>query len=280
LRIFPGLFIFGIAIIVGYHVIDKIRKARAGNPPKTLLDYVHVDHRRFIVGCVVCLATLVPASLVVVGGTEAYKDFYEHTLHTHQRTPLTNTMGLETMVEHDWAGRMRFTRDDNLDDPFEGWKQGRLDRFQTMKPVFFAILALMAAWTAWALRRTKLLWVGLALSAPIVVCLTNVTCYYYSFWMVVGALVIARRQIGPPLLVASGVSQILLYAPNGYYWVDDRYNAQSYLFFALAMVVLFIYSRPFSMQRLRAWWDHKPEPKGRLKFLVSSGPPPAPTPGE
>ena len=89
---------------------------------------------------------------------------------------------------------------------------------------------------------------------------------------------IARRQVGPPLLVTSGVSQILLYAPNGYYWVDDRYNAQSYLFFAMGLLMLFIYSRPFSMERLRAWWNGKPEPKGKLPFLVST--PPSPTPGE
>ena len=35
------------------------------------------------------------------------------------------------------------------------------------------------------------------------------------------------------MLVTSGVSQSL-YAPNGFYWVDDRYTAQSYLFFRWA----------------------------------------------
>jgi hypothetical protein len=116
------------------------------------------------------------------------------------------------------------------------------------------------------------------MSAPLVMCLTNVTCYYYSFMMVTAGLVIARRQIGPPLLVTSGVSQILLYAPRGYYWVDDRYTAQSWLFFAMGLVILFVYSRPFSMERLRAWWNGKPEPKGKLSFLVNT--PPKATPAE
>jgi len=280
LRIFPGIFILGIAIIVGLALIERIRARGEKGGPKKLLDYIHPDHQRFIAGCAVCLAVLVPASMLVTEGPQAYKDFFHHTLQTHQRTPLTNTMGLETMIEHNWAGRMRFTRDDNLDDPFEGWKKGRLDRFQTMKPVFIGIIGIVFGWTVWALRRTKLLWVGLAMGTPLVMCLTNVTCYYYSFCMVLGALVIARRQIGPPLLVTSGVSQILLYAPRGYYWVDDRYNAQSYLFFALGLVVLFVYSRPFSMERLRAWWDGKPEPKGKLAFLVNTPPKPSPTPGE
>jgi len=272
LRIFPGIFIAGIAIIMGFQLLETIRRRK----PKKLLDYLHPDHQRFILGCVVCLGVLVPASMYFTEGTLAYKDFYEHTLKTHQRTPLTNTMGLETMIEHDWKGRMRFTRDDNLDDPFEGWKNGRLERFKQMKPVFVGIILLVFGWTAWALRRTKLLWVGLALTVPLVMALTNVTCYYYSFCIVAAALVVARRQIGPPLLVTSGVSQILLYAPNGYYWVDDRYNAQSYLFFAMGLILLFVYSRPFSLPRLKAWWDGKREPKDKLKVFVST-PPARPT---
>jgi len=271
LRIFPGLFILGIAIIIGFQLLENIRRKK----PKRLLDYLHPDHQRFIAGCAVCIGVLVPASMFFTEGATAYKDFYEHTLKTHQRTPLTNTMGLETMLEHDWKGRMRFTRDDNLDDPFETWKSDRLQRFNDTKPVFVGIIALIFLWTAWALRRTKLLWVGLALSCPLVMSLTNVTCYYYSFLMTLGALILVRRQIGPPLLVASGVSQILLYAPNGYYWVDDRYNAQSYLFFALGLIVLFVYSRPFSIARLKAWWEGKPEPKGKLKIFVSEPPKPA-----
>ena len=77
------------------------------------------------------------------------------------------------------------------------------------------------------------------------------------------------------MLVTSGVSQILLYAPNGYYWVDDRYNAQSYLFFTMGLILLFVYSRPFSIQRLKDWWAGKREPKDKLKIFVSSSTPPA-----
>jgi hypothetical protein len=173
-------------------------------------------------------------------------------------------MGLETMIEHDWKGRMRFTRDDNMDDPFAGWKQGRLDRFQQMKPVFIGIVGFVFLWTAWALRRTKNLWVGMAVGPALVMSLTNLTCYYYSYFMVSAALVILRPQIGPAMLVTSGASQILL---NNYYWVDDKYNAQSWLFYTLALLVLFAYSRPFSIARLKAWWEGKPEPKGYIKGL-------------
>jgi uncharacterized protein (DUF983 family) len=174
------------------------------------------------------------------------------------------------MVEHNWAGRMRFTRDDNMDDPFEGWKQGRLDRFATLKPVFLGIVGFVFLWTAWCLRRSKALWIGLAISPPIVMALTNLTCYYYSYFMVAAALVVLRRPIGPAMLVTSGASQILL---DNYYWVDDKYNAQSWLFFALALLILFAFSRPFSMARLKAWWEGKPEPKGYIDFLAPTAGP-------
>ncbi len=52
---------------------------------------------------------------------------------------------------------MRFTRDDNFDDPFQGWKQERIDRFEARQLIFKAIVVIIALWTAWALRRTKLL---------------------------------------------------------------------------------------------------------------------------
>jgi hypothetical protein len=262
LRVFPGIFVIGWAIIVGFYLLDRIRDKAAGHGPKRLLDYLHPDHRRLIGGCLVALGVLVPAS-IMVAGADSYQEFFSHTLKTHKNTPLTNTMGLETMVVHNWDGRMRFTRDDNLDDPFEGWKKGRLRRFEKMKPVFYGVIGLVALWQMWALRRTKLLWVGMALTVPLVISLTNLTCYYYSLFMVAGALVLARPQLGPALLVTSGVSQIMLYAPYGYYWVDDRFTAQSWLFYSMGILLLFAYSRPFSMERLKAWWNHKPEPKGK-----------------
>jgi len=73
--------------------------------------------------------------------------------------------------------------------------------------------------------------------------------------------------------MTSGISTILLYAPSGFYWVDDRFVAQAWLFYALSLMFLFAYSRPFSMQRLKAWWAGKPEPKP-----PSALPPAAPAP--
>ncbi len=271
LRVFPIIFFGGWAIMVVFEIIRRVRFGTTGEPlaiagrpsirrEPGLLGYLHPDHRRLIAGALVAFAVLVPTS-VAVCGLDSYKQFFGHTIKVHNATPLTNHMGLETMLVHNWSGRMRFLRDDNMDDPFEGWKQGRLDRFKTMKPLFLLICAGVFAWTAWALRRTKELWVGLSLSVCLVISFTNLTCYYYSLFLVLPALVAVRPSLGPPIVVVSGISTILLYAPSGFYWVDDRFTAQAWLFYALSLMALYAYSRPFSFARLKAWWDGKPEPK-------------------
>ena len=271
LRVFPLIFFGGWAIMVVFEIIRRIRFGTTGNEQtikgvpaikiqKGLLGYLHPDHRRLIAGALVALVGLGSASLAVCG-VDSYKQFFGHTIKVHNSTPLTNHMGLETMLVANWDGRMRFLRDDNMDDPFEGWKQGRLDRFKMMKPLFILICAGVFGWTAWALRRTKLLWVGVALSTCLVISLTNLTCYYYSLFLVIPALVKVRPSLGPPIVATSGISTILLYAPTGFYWVDDRFVGQAWLFYALSLMALYAYSRPFSMARLKAWWDRKPEPK-------------------
>jgi hypothetical protein len=210
---------------------------------------------RFFGGAALAVAILVPASIAVTGPT-SYRDFAAH-IALHKDTPLTNHMGLETMLVHDWQGRMVFSRDDRMDDPFEGWKAGRTERKHALRPVFLAINALMLGWLAWALHRTKLLWVGLALSVPIIISLTNLTCYYFSVFLAVAALIRARPALGPAYLALAGASQVLL---GRFYWIDDKYTAESYLFFAFGLCVLYAYSRPFKWAEALASVRPRPRP--------------------
>jgi len=281
LRVFPVIFFGGWGIMVLFEIIRRVRFGTTGEVQAAtgklsikrepgLLGYLHPDHRRLIAGVLVAAGVLIPAS-VVVCGADSYKQFFGHTIKVHGTTPLTNTMGLETMLEHTWNNRMRFMRDDNMDDPFKGWKEGRLTRFKQIKPLFVLIIAGVFAWTAWALRRTRLLWVGLGLSVCLVISLTNLTCYYYSLFLAAPALVKVRPSLGPPVVMTSGISTILLYAPSGFYWVDDRFVAQAWLFFVLSLMFLYAYSRPFSVARLKAWWEGKREPKAPRRL------PPSPT---
>ncbi len=266
LRVFPLILFAGWGIIIGIEALRRWRNQKEIEPeaedvprwhPKF---WMHPDHRRLVMGCLVAAAVLVPVS-VVATNPHAYQDFYEH-ISVHKNTPLTNTMGLETMLVHTWEGRMHVARNDSLDDPFEEWKSGRITRFQERKPIFFAIVLATGAWMVWALRRTKLLWLGPPLSLLLAMSLTNLTCYYYSMFIVAAALIESRPTFGPAYLAASGASQVVL---ANYYWVDDKFTAMSWIFYAIGVMALYAYSRPFSMARLKAWWDGLPEPRGRAQ---------------
>jgi hypothetical protein len=259
LRVFPMLAYFGWFVIIGIEVFRRIQKHLRGEPlpGRGIGRWLHPDHQRLLAGCIVAVGVLVPLSVVVVG-PDSYVDFAKHTLHTHNTTPLTNHMGLKSMVAHDWDSRMRFGRNDALDDPFQGWKQGRIDRNNDRRLFRHAITGIVALWTIWALRRTKLLWVGMAMSVPFMMCLSELTCYYYSFFLAPAVLILLRPTIGPPYLAMAASSAIIL---DCFYWVDDRFVAMSYAFFLFGLMQLYAYSRPFTVTRLKAWLAGKPDPK-------------------
>jgi hypothetical protein len=282
LRVFPVIVFAGPGLIIALQLVKHFKRRRdaasGDKRAKRLLgDWLLPEQRRFVGGCIVAAGVLIPASMVVAG-PDSYVDFVKHTLTVHKNTPLTNHMGLETMLVHDWDGRMRFTRNDNLDDPFQEWKEGRTSRFA--KPLtqaaFKGISLICLLWTAWALRRTKLLWVGMGLSMALEVCLTNLTCYYYSMFMIAAPLALARPAIGVVLLMTSGASQIIGAAGTGnrgFYWIDDNYAALSWLFFACSLLFLYAYSRPLNRERLLAWWNDQPEPKSEKQLAKRESPP-------
>lgn len=257
LRVFPMILFGGWGIVIALHALRRFRHHAAEVRPLELATWMHRDHRRLIGGCIVTAGLLIPAS-VIATGPNSWKEFYDHTLTTHNTTPLTNHMGLESVLTHTWEGRMRFTRDDNLDDPFSGWKDGRLERFEARQPFRWLIVLGTFAWTVWALRRTKHLWIALPLGLPLTLSLTNLTCYYYSMFIIAAAIAVVRPRFAPAFLATSAASQMLL---NSYYFVDDKYVAQTYLFVVLCLLMLWVYSRPFSLERLSAWWQGKPEPR-------------------
>jgi hypothetical protein len=234
LRVFPVVMFGGVGLIMLFTLIRTRR--------------FHRDQLRFVAGAALAGALLIPAS-IASAGPHAYQDFAAH-IGLHKDTPLTNHMGLETMLVHNWSGRMVFTRDDRLDDPFEGWKAGRAERKEHSRPVFLAINAVLLAWLAWALHRTRLLWVGMALAVPLIPCLSNLTCYYYAIFLTVAVLARPRPEIGPTYVALAGASQVLLWR---FYWIDDKYTAESYLFFAFGLCALYAYSRPFSLAKLLAY---------------------------
>lgn len=241
LRIFPIVAFAGVGLIM---LFDTLRKRR-----------LRADYRRFILGSMLTASVLVAASSAV-SGIDSYPEFARH-ISFHKDTPLTNNMGLEMLLAHDWDGRMVFTIDERLDDPMQGWKEGHTARVRALRPLLLASNVMVLGWLAWALRRTKLLWIGMALSVPLMISVLSLTCYYYGFFVAPAALVLLSPALGPAYLALAGASQILL---TRLYWMDDKYGALSLLFYAFGLCTLYALSRPFSLARLRAWLAGRPEP--------------------
>jgi hypothetical protein len=232
LRVFPVFVFVGVALVIAWDVLEKRRLRR--------------DYRRFILGSALMGLVLFGASSAVCG-VEAYAAFVEH-IRLHKDTPLTNNMGLEMLLTHDWQGRMVFTMDQRLDDSMQPWKEGYTTRARALRPVLLLFAGLVFAWMAWALRRTKLLWVGMALSLPLTLSLLSLTCYYYCLF-VAGALLLAvSPALGPAYLALAAASQTL---GVRFYWIDDEHAALSFLFYVFALSTLYAFSRPLPPQVLR-----------------------------
>ncbi len=249
LRVFPLAAGFGWGAMVVLHWLRHRR--------------LHPNHKRFIAGCAIAAGVLIPASMVFAGPS-SYKEFITH-ISLHNRTPLTNHMGMETMFVHDWDGRMRFTRDDTQADPFADWKQGRLDRKAAWRPVIVLAWLILASCTVWALRRTKHFWLGLPLSLPLVGSLTSITCYYFVMFIAFASLVRLRPSLAPAMMVTASASQVIL---THAHYIDDRFAALSWLFFAFSLLPLIAFARPASVAAVRRWLhslgpkaaDQEPDP--------------------
>src|SRR5262249_17340754 len=112
LRVFPVFFLSGWAVVAGVYVWKHKRMAP--------------HHLRVMLGGLGATAALFSIS-VAVAGWPSYSEFTRHIL-LHNRTPLTNNMGVQTVLAHSAEGRMELVQDEKHTDPFDDWKRMRTDR--------------------------------------------------------------------------------------------------------------------------------------------------------
>jgi hypothetical protein len=91
LRVFPGLIVVGTLVPTILHVVKHGR--------------MHRDHLQMLIGGTAAAAVLIAVSIAFTHQPDTpwyhpYKLFYEHTIETHDKTPLTNHMGLQVIVSH------------------------------------------------------------------------------------------------------------------------------------------------------------------------------------
>ena len=221
LRIFPGLVVVGWLGVVFWQLFRH----------KTLTR----PQWRMLAGGVVAAGILIPAS-VAVCGKDSYKQFYEHTLQVHDHTPLTNHMGLRVLIAQKTpieipalgigvgkeSGRMKYTKDGSLTDPFKIWKDMREERYAKLKPVAYGIILLSLAFFMYVLRRVKNMWMAMSLAQVFVILLSQLTCYYYSF-MILGAMLTKAKPLRKHIELTLFGLAIVTQASWRFYWNDDKY---------------------------------------------------------
>ncbi len=219
LRIFPGALIGGVSAKIGWNII----RHRTITGP----------HIRLILGCVLALAVLVPTSLTVVDDFSAYKEFLDNSFK-HKETPLTNHMGLPTLLSWSPSTVARYTRNNKLDDPFKLWKDKRKELRKNRLWLQGLLLLVFLGLLGFVGRKIED-WELTALSTILITGVFELTCYYFSY-VILLALMGLRKARYMVALVAMSIMGSWLQLRVG--WYDEQYIWESLVFLLAQAYIL------------------------------------------
>lgn len=230
LRIFPGLLVAGPVLAAAYGLWrDK-----------------KLDRRwqRFFLGSAIAGAVLLPLGAIQGGGWDAYRQFAANTIK-HKETPLTNHMGLRTLLAYRPSEAGHLLHQDKAADPWLVWKNARLAAFQKAKPIYAALAAGFLALLLFAVRGRPA-WIAAALGIAFIPVGVELTCYYYAFLAGFALLHHADERVGVALLAGTAATQFVAWKPFDFMpgWRDEQYTLMSAAtLLALTMVVVFFARR-------------------------------------
>src|SRR5450432_2176226 len=206
--------------------------------------------RRFVsilAGAALAVAILVPISLVTSNGIAGYRAFAFNT-QKHKETPLTNYMGLRTIVAYSPSEAGRVMKDDRQEDPWGPWKRQKLVTFHQRFPLYVLLAGGFLVLLYQALRDAEP-WVACCLGAMMMAVGVELTCYYYSFLFAITLLYHKRREAGAILLGMTAMTGLIDWSPTRYIpdvkpwmglkwsqWLDEQYMAMS-----IATLVAFVW---------------------------------------
>ncbi len=208
LRLFPAALAGGPIAAV----IDRfVRRKKISRP------WLDRSDKRFIAGGVLGLLVLVGAS-VAVNGFEAHPKFLGNTLK-HSETPLTNHMGLPTVLSYHPSKVGRHTKDPSLEDPWARWKQARKNTKHDRR--WLHALLLLGMFVLLALGGRRLApWAVLGGSTILIIGFFELTCYYYSFVVLMAPLAIERLRYSVALILMVIAGLVLQFFIG---WYDEQY---------------------------------------------------------
>jgi hypothetical protein len=206
--------------------------------------------RRFVsilAGAALAVAILVPISLVTSNGIAGYRAFAFNT-QKHKETPLTNYMGLRTIVAYSPSEAGRVMKDDRQEDPWGPWKRQKLVTFHQRFPLYVLLAGGFLVLLYQALRDAEP-WVACCLGAMMMAVGVELTCYYYSFLFAITLLYHKRREAGAILLGMTAVTGIIDWSPTRYLpdvkpWMGMKWSQwldEQYMFMSIATLAAFVW---------------------------------------
>jgi len=225
LRVFP----LGFFVAIGLRIVWVLVRERRIDPAAA----------RIVAGAALATAILIPASSVVAGSASAWPEFVKNT-KKHAASPLTNYMGLRTIVGFRWETRQRYTFNPNAADPFHDFREARKRAFAGLfgQPLFVVLVVAYLGLLSWGLRREMEWWVLAAFGFGVVSIGMELTCYYFSFLMAAAFLLEKRPEIPIGLLVLTAFGHVITV---GTYYYDMRYYCQSIPVIAFVVWAAWIY---------------------------------------
>jgi hypothetical protein len=215
LRIFPVLIMVGL----GLKVAMRMWRQRSF--------HLEPAHRAFAMGGVTAALMLTALSFIVVGrgvtgGVRAWEGFVENS-RKHLSTPLTNNVGLKTVLSFSPSTRAAVIGEFWLDTPWDTWSEARHRVFEQRQPVYWLLLIAFIALLARVVAEQED-WVALVLGTALVPVATELTCYYYSVFLLFAFLWRKWEWSGAALCA---LSALLLLIPVIVRGADDAYTALS-----------------------------------------------------
>jgi hypothetical protein len=181
LRLFPAALLVGPAVAL----IEQLWRTRR-------LPGLRSSPLRLSAGAALTVALALPLALATTG--DWGRGFLENTLK-HADTPLTNHMGLPTVLSY-----RPDTTVQELRERFEGetvWPQFTAERRQALHPLrpILPIAALLVLVLLWKAARQEP-WRLAVLASMLAAVLLQLTCYYYVFVIAWAALIEGRAEAG------------------------------------------------------------------------------------
>lgn len=219
LRLFPGVLAAGLAVFVVRRLL--VRRELSG------------EQRRLLAGALVAGSLLGALTLLVVG-PHAYAAFWHHIQLRHVGI-ISNHMGLKTLFAFSPASLLGTLSDRALLDPTTPWVAARAARLASLAVAYRVAALGVVGLVGFVVWRARTAWLAVALSLPLIVALTEPSCYYYSVWVLALPLALARPAVGVTLLGVAAAGQLVSIRFSAF---DERYFALALLYVSSALVLL------------------------------------------